>query len=134
MPGKLYHDKLLVAKLGPFVVTDFLKVFFSLLFQFFACHFEFSLFCTPKWCGLDFPVNCNYQKCLEKIQNDQFLVDNFAHHFEFSLLCTLKWCGSDFSSKLQLPKILGIHFWLTSWVPSWGEICLVFLSLSCQSL
>ena len=32
MPGKLYHDKFLVDKLGPFVVTDFVKSFFLLHF------------------------------------------------------------------------------------------------------
>ena len=77
----------MVDKLGPFVRTDFLK-FFSSLFHFFKRHFEFSLLCTPRWCGSDFPVNFNYQRCLE-------------------------------NSNM-------IRFWLTSWGPSWGQICLVF--------
>ena len=32
------------------------KIFFIIFFTFyfFACHFEVSLRCTPKWCGSDF--------------------------------------------------------------------------------
>ena len=97
VPRKLQNYHFLVDKLGPFVVTDYFIFSSSSLFNFFSRHIFFL-----------------------------FSHLFFAHHFEFSLLCTLKWCGSDFSSKLQVPKILGIHFWLTNWVPSWGEICLVF--------
>ena len=36
MPGKLQHDKLLVDKLGPFLVTDYYYFFLLLFFTFFT--------------------------------------------------------------------------------------------------
>ena len=68
--------------------------------------------------GRIFPVNFNYQRCLENSNMINFWLTSwvpswgqiflvfslfhfFTRHFEFSLLCTPKWCGSNFSSKLQ---------------------------------
>ena len=94
-----------------------------------------------------FQVNFNYQWCLENSNMINFWLTSwfplwgkiflvfslfhfFTRHFEFSLLCTLKWCVSDFLVNFNYQRCPEhsnmINFWLTSWVPSWGHIFLVF--------
>ena len=81
----------MVDKLGPFVGTDFLKVFF--FFTFLPVTLNLAYFALLNGAGQIFPVNFNYQRCLE-------------------------------NSNM-------INFWLTSWVPLWGQIFLVFFTFSC---
>ena len=85
MPGKLQYDQFMVDKLGPFVGTNFLKVFF---FTFLHVTLNLAYFALLNGAGRIFPVNFNYQRCLE---------------------------NSDM-----------INFWLTSWVPLWGQIFFSF--------
>ena len=83
----LDHDQFLVDKLGPFVGKDFFQ-FFSSLFHFLHGTLNLAYFAPLNGADRIFPVNFNYQRCLE-------------------------------NSNM-------IRFWLTRWVPSWGQI---FLSL-----
>ena len=47
-----------------------LFIFFNLFL--FACHFEVSLLCTPKWWGLDFSCKLQLPKMPGKLYNDKF--------------------------------------------------------------
>ena len=62
MPGKLKYDQFMVDKLGPFVGTDFLKVFFSTCLP---IALNLAYFALQNGAGRIFPVNFNYQRCLE---------------------------------------------------------------------
>ena len=87
-----------------------------------------------KLCGSDFPVNFNYQWCLENFNMINFWLTKwvplwgqiffvvfflhfFTRHFEFSLLCTPKWCESGFPVNFNYQRFLEnsniINFWLT---------------------
>ena len=123
MSGKLWHDKFLVDKLGPFVGTDFLVFHF---FTFLPLTLNLAYLAPLNGAGRIFPVNFNNQRCLENSNMINFWLTSwvplwgpiflksyffllslfhfFTRHFEFSLVCTPKWCRSDFSSKLQLTK------------------------------
>ena len=60
MPGKLLHDKFLVDKLGPLVVTDFLMFFSSQTFTFLPVTLNLGYFAHLNGAGWIFPVNLNY--------------------------------------------------------------------------
>ena len=98
-------------------------IFFSFFhfFTFLPVTLNLAYFAPLNGASRIFPVNFNYQRCLENSNMINFWLTSwipswgqiffslslfhfFNRHFEFSLLCTPKWCGSYFSSKLQVPR------------------------------
>ena len=138
----------MVDKLGPFVGTDFFLVFS--LFHFLPVTLNLAYFAPLNAAGWISPVNFNYQRCLENsnminvwltswvpLWGQIFLVFSlfslFTHYFEFSLLCTRNGANRIFPVNFNYQRCLEnsnmVRFWLTSWVPLWGQIFLVFFSL-----
>ena len=115
-------------------------VSFVSLFLFFTRHFEFSLLCTPKWCGSDFSSKLQLTKMPGKLVQDQYLVDKlgpflgtdlfsfFLLHFFTYLPVTLNIAYfAPLNGAGQIfPITFNYHFWLTSWVFSWNRFFLVF--------
>ena len=94
-----------------------------------------------------FPVNFNYQRCLENSNMIIFWLTSWVHswgqiflvfHFFTFLPVTLNLAyfaplnGAarifpvNFNYQRCLENSKMIILWLTSWVPLWGQICLVF--------
>ena len=114
-------------------------IFFIFFLLFLPVTFKLAYFALLNGAGGIFPVNFNYQRCLENstmiifwltcwsLCGDRFFLvffsHFFAHNFEFSLLCTTKWCGSNFPVTFNYQSSLEnsnmINFWLTSWVTLW---------------
>ena len=115
----------------------FKKFFF---FTFLPVTFNLAYFAPLNGAGRIFPVNFNYQRCLENYNMINFWLTNwvpswgqiflkafslfhfFTRHIEFSLLCTPKWCGSDFPVNFNYQRCREnpnmINIWLERWVPS----------------
>ena len=78
----------MVDKLGPFVGTDFLKVFF--FFTFLPVTLNLAYFALLNGAGQIFPVNFKYPRCLENsymINFCPFVVTDFFLFFYISLFC-----------------------------------------------
>ena len=78
LDASMKFDQFYVDKLGLFAGIDFFS-FFSSVFHFFTRHFELAYFTPLNCAGQIFPVNFNYQRCLENSNLIKFLVEKLGN-------------------------------------------------------
>ena len=144
-----------------FWLTSFVPLWGHIFFSFFLLHFftflpvtlNLAYFAPLNGVGRIFPVNFNYQRCLENFNMINIWLTSwvplwgqiffqFFHFFTF-LPVTLNLAyfaplnGAsrifpvNFNYQICLVNSNLIHFWLTSWVPLWGQIFFSFFFIFC---
>ena len=130
---------LLKKKVQKLKKKDFFSIFFSLTFW--PVTLNLAYFASLNCGGQIFPVNCNYQRCLETLTwsffgwqgeslcRDIFFFILFSPFYFFLVTWNSAYYAllvrvGFFQRFLENSNI--INFGLTNWVPLWGQIFLLF--------
>ena len=133
-------------------VPSWRQIFFILFFfTFLPVTLNLAYFAPLNGAGQNFPVNFNYQRCLENSNmvnfwlkswvpswGQIFSVISWVFHFlsvtfNLAYFAPLNGAGLIFPVNFNYQRCLEnsnmIKFWLTSWVPLWGQILFFFTFL-----